>query len=171
MRREEAQPIVSHRFASIELTTNKETTMEIQTILLPTDFSAYAERACQHGFTLAAREKAQVLLLHVLLRSDLAFGETPLPLREQLEQELRADAEQWLQRLAVAQTVPVEPLVVWGSPASEICRIAKERSVDLIVMATHGRTGLGHLFIGSVAERVVRHAPCSVLIVRVPRQN
>jgi universal stress protein A len=145
--------------------------MDIHTILLPTDFSTYAEQACQHGFALAARENVHVLLLHVLLGSDLVFAETPLPLREQLEQELRADAEQRLQRLAVAQTVPVEPLVVWGSPASEICRIAKERSVDLIVMATHGRTGLGHLFIGSVAERVVRHAPCSVLIVRMPQKN
>src|SRR5437660_1342808 len=137
----------------------KETTMQIHTMLLPTDFSTSAARACHQGFALAAREQAQVLLLHVLLSSNLAFGDTPLPMREQLENEICAEAEQRLQGLAASQTVPVETLVVWGNPASEICRIAQERETDLIVMSTHGRTGLAHLFIGSVAERVVRHAP------------
>ena len=65
----------------------------------------------------------------------------------------------------------VETLVVWGSPPVEICRIAQERHVDLIIMGTHGRTALAHLLIGSVAERVVRHAPCSVLIVRPVRHQ
>lgn len=143
--------------------------MEMHTILLPTDFSLYAENACQQGFALAAREKARVLLLHVLLRSDLAFGDTPFPMREQLENEMYADAEQRLKLLAASQAVPVETLVVWGHPASEICRIAEERGADLIVMSTHGRTGLAHLFIGSVAERVVRYAPCSVFIIRTPQ--
>ena len=59
--------------------------------------------------------------------------------------------------------------MVWGSPPVEICRIAQERHVDLIVMSTHGHAGLAHLLIGSVAERVVRYAPCSVLIVRPTR--
>jgi nucleotide-binding universal stress UspA family protein len=140
--------------------------MEIRTILLPTDFSPWAEHACQQGFALAAREHAHVLLVHVLLRSDLAFGDIPLPMREQAEKGLQAEAESRLRTLAAEQSMAVETLVVWGSPPVEICRIAQERHVDLIVMSTHGHTGLAHLLIGSVAERVVRHAPCSVLIVR-----
>ena len=64
------------------------------------------------------------------------------------------------------QKVALESLVLWGNPAIDICRIAAERHADLIVTSTHGRTGLAHLFMGSVAERVVRHAPCSVLVVR-----
>ena len=139
--------------------------MEMGTILLPTDFSPWAEQACQRGFALAEREQAHVLLVHVLLRSDLALGDIPLPLRGQAEEELRSEAEARLRTLAAGQSVTVETLVVWGSPPVEICRIAQERHVDLIIMGTHGRTALAHLLIGSVAERVVRHAPCSVLIV------
>lgn len=140
--------------------------MQIRTMLLPTDFSSYAERACRQGFTLAARENARVLLLHVLLRSDLAFGDIPFPMREQAEQGLQAEAESRLRTLAAGQLMAVETLVVWGSPPVEICRSAQERHVDLIVMSTHGRTGLAPLLVGSVTERVVRHGPCSVLIVR-----
>ena len=146
------------------------TTMQIHTMLLPTDFSPSAAHACHQGFALAAREQAQVVLLHVLGRSTLAFGDTPLPMRTQLEHEICAEAEQRLTVLAASQTVPVETLVVWGHPAVAICRIAHERQIDLIVMSTHGRIGLAHLFLGSVAERVVRHAPCSVLIIRAPQQ-
>jgi nucleotide-binding universal stress UspA family protein len=145
--------------------------MEIHTILLPTDFSTYAEHACQQEFTLAARKNAHVLLLHVLLRSDLAFGNIPFPIQEQAEKEMQAGAEHRLKTLASSRTASVETSVVWGSPAAEICRVAKERGVDLIVMSTHGRTGLAHLFIGSVAERVVRHALCSVLVVRGLQKN
>jgi universal stress protein A len=110
-----------------------------------------AEQACQQGFALAEREHAHVLLVHVLLRSDLAFGDIPLPLRGQADEELQTEAEARLRTLAPGQLVTVETLVVWGSPPVEICRIAQERHVDLIVMGTHGRTGLTHLFIGSVA--------------------
>ena len=147
------------------------TTMQIHTILLPTDFSPSAQHMCQQGCALAASEQAQVLLLHVLCSANLAFGDIPLPLRAQLANEICAEAEQRLKGLAASQTIPVETLVVWGKPAAAICRIAQERETDLIVMSTHGRTGLAHLFIGSVAERVVRHAPCSVLILRTPQQE
>jgi universal stress protein A len=57
-------------------------------------------------------------------------------------------------------------LFVWGTPAAEVCCVATEHHLDLIVMSTHGSTGFAHFFIGSVTERVVRHAPCAVLILR-----
>src|SRR5882762_588250 len=115
------------------------TIMPMHTILLPTDFSPYAERACHQGFALAARKKAQVLLLHVLRSANLAFGDTPVPMRKQLEHAICVEAEERLKVLAASQTVPVETLVVWGNPVPEICRIAKERGTDLSDCNEHPR--------------------------------
>ena len=130
--------------------------MQFQNILIPTDFSGAAEPAVQHALTLAAREQAQILLLHVL--PGMA-GPGP-------EDRRQATAEQWLQELARQASVPVHTLVVWGDPAAEICRVAQERQSDLIVISTHSRTGRELAFIGSVADAVVRRAPCAVLLLR-----
>ena len=140
--------------------------MKFATILLPTDFSDYAERAAAVGMDLAARDGARVIALHVLPISDLVVGEYPIVMVEDLQNELMADAEKRMATWVAKQSHPVETQVVWGNPAVDVCRIAGESRADLIVTATHGRTGLAHLFMGSVAERVVRHAPCSVLVVR-----
>ena len=130
--------------------------MQFQNILIPTDFSGSAEPAVQHALTLAAREQAQILLLHVL--PGMA-GPGP-------EDRRQATAEQWLQELARQASVPVHTLVVWGDPAAEICRVAQERQSDLIAISTHSRTGRELAFIGSVADAVVRRAPCAVLLLR-----
>jgi nucleotide-binding universal stress UspA family protein len=130
--------------------------MQFQNILIPTDFSGAAEPAVQHALTLAARAQAQILLLHVL--PGMA-GPSP-------EDRRQATAEQWLQDLARQASVPVHTLVVWGDPAAEICRVAQERQSDLIAISTHGRTGRELAFIGSVADAVVRRAPCAVLLLR-----
>ena len=130
--------------------------MQFQNILIPTDFSGAAEPAVQHALTLAARERAQILLLHVL-----PGMEVPGP-----EDRRQATAEQWLQDLARQASVPVHTLVVWGDPAAEICRVAQERQSDLIAISTHSRTGRELEFIGSVADAVVRRAPCAVLLLR-----
>jgi len=82
------------------------------------------------------------------------------------EDRRQATAEQWLHDLARHASVPVHTLVVWGDPAAEICRVAQERQSDLIAMSTHGRTGRTLELIGSVADAVVRRAPCAVLIFR-----
>ncbi|MCC6706664.1 MAG: universal stress protein [Gammaproteobacteria bacterium] len=140
--------------------------MKFKTVLLPTDFSNHAEAACAAGLEMAQRDGAQVIVLHVLPLSDLVIGEYPIVMVDQLQADLTADAEKRLQAWKDKQSVKVESLVLWGNPALDICRIAEERKADLIVTSTHGRTGLAHLFMGSVAERVVRHAPCSVLVVR-----
>jgi len=133
-------------------------------LLVPTDFSAYATNAMEQALTLAARDKAHVLLVHVIPTTEL--DHTVLAWWQHHAQEVQADAEQQLRLIATQQTVAIATLVVWGHPPSEICRIAKERASDRIVMSTHGRTGLPHVLLGSVAKRVVRHAPCAVLIVR-----
>jgi nucleotide-binding universal stress UspA family protein len=130
--------------------------MQFQHILIPTDFSGSAEHAVQHALTLAVREQAQILLLHVL--PGLAVPGT--------EDRRQATAEHWLHDLARHASVPVHTLVVWGDPAVEICRVAQERQCDLIAMSTHGRTGRTLDLLGSVADAVVRRAPCAVLIFR-----
>ena len=110
----------------------------------------------QHALTLAAREQVQILLLHVL--PGLAVPGT--------EDRRQATAAQWLHDLARHTSVPVHTLVVWGDPATEICRVAQERQCDLIAMSTHGRTGRTLDLLDSVADAVVRRASCAVLIFR-----
>jgi nucleotide-binding universal stress UspA family protein len=70
----------------------------------------------------------------------------------------------------IRTTIPTEPIVQKGIPFVEIIRTARDKEVDLIVMGTHGRTGLEHILIGSVAERVIQRAPCPVLSIRLPKQ-
>jgi universal stress protein A len=140
--------------------------MELHHILVPTNFSVDAEEAFQEALVLAVREQAQLLLLHVLPRCEWLWNDGAWPTRIQLLQELQTEAEQRLQAVAARQRWPIETLVVWGNPSMEICRIAQEYETDLIVMSTHGRTGLARLCMGSVAEHVVRSAPCAVLVLR-----
>ena len=94
----------------------------------------------------------------------------PLPIADIAEQ-LEDSAERELPKLAECDEcagLNVEEVVVHGEAASEIVRVAREREVDLIVIASHGRTGLGRILFGSTAEAVVRHAPCPVLVVKPP---
>src|SRR5215468_9420592 len=106
--------------------------METRNILVPTDFSAYAEYAFQLALDLAAREKAHVLLLHVLPRCVLLWPEGGWLIQTQLAQELQAEVEQRLQAMAATQLFPIETLAIWGNPAAAICRIAKAYRIDLI---------------------------------------
>ena len=109
----------------------------------------------QHALTLAAREQAQILLLHVL--PGIAVSGT--------EDGRQATAEQWLRDLARQASGPVHTLVVWGDPAANLPR-GPGTPDDLIAMSTHGRTGRDLDLLGSVADTVVRHAPCAVLLLR-----
>lgn len=140
--------------------------MQIHTILAPTDFSMHSEQAFQEVLTIAAREQARVVLLHVLPLLPFVWADEWSLARPQFEEKLQSDAEQQLRALAAQYSVPIETLVRWGDAATVIAEVAQTRPCELIVMSTHGRTGLAHVFIGSVAERVVRYAPCNVLIVR-----
>jgi universal stress protein A len=129
--------------------------MAFHHILIPTDCSDADAQPVQQALALAAREEATVLLLHVL--PSLVPG---------CEETLQANVEHRLQALARGATVPVHTRIVWGAPGAEICRVATEHYGDLIAMRTHGRTGLPLVHLGSVADHVIRHAPCAVLILR-----
>jgi universal stress protein A len=139
--------------------------MEIRHILAPTDFSAHAKQAVTSAFELAQKFRAKLSLLHVIEVPEYAI-EVALPL-ENLERDARRELALLLPE-AEAAHVAVTRLVAPGVPYQKILETATAESVDLIVMATHGRTGLGHLVLGSVAERVVRLAPCPVLTIRPP---
>jgi nucleotide-binding universal stress UspA family protein len=145
-------------------------TIDIKRILLATDFSAYSATATQYACELVTKFSAELHLLHAL---EVHLSPTPgfamgLTLPQYLH-ESRAAAEQALASVLDPQWAAdhkVVHAVVEGSPKVEIVRYARSQDIDLIVLATHGRTGLTHVLMGSVAESVVRTAPCPVLTVR-----
>lgn len=140
-------------------------------ILHPTDFSECSQYAFHVAVDLAREHRALILLLHVaetLGPENLTFGEATSQLQPETYQHRLWD--DFRRRMPAAPAgIVVRPLLREGDPAFEIDRIAREQHCDLIVMGTHGRTGLDHLLMGSVAERVVRHVPCPVLIVKTSR--
>jgi nucleotide-binding universal stress UspA family protein len=141
--------------------------MDIHHILAPIDFSAPATQAVTAAFELAQAFRAKLSLLHVIEVPVYAI-EVALPL-EALEQDARRQLE-LLAPGAAAAHVEVTRLVDIGVPYQKIVETATAEGADLIVMATRGRTGLSHLLLGSVAEHVVRLAPCPVLTIR-PRDE
>jgi universal stress protein A len=145
-------------------------TMEIRQILAPTDFSEFSKQAIDYAFELAQTFRAKLLLLHVVeLPAYPIEGLVPssvgTTLLEDLERQASLDLAQVRPETPNAQVEVIRQVVV-GTPYRKITEVAEAEKVDLIVMATHGRTGLSHLVMGSVAERVVRMAPCPVLTIR-----
>lgn len=139
-------------------------------ILLPTDFSKYSAAATKYACELASKFDAESQVLHALeILSPYRPGfEMGVVLPEFLN-ETRADAEKSLNEVVDPDWAAghrVIPTMVVGSPKVEIVRYARQHDIDLIVLSTHGRTGLAHVILGSVAENVVRTAPCPVLTVR-----
>jgi len=139
--------------------------LKLRKILVPVDFSECSRKALHYATALAKQCQAEILLLHVLEMPPIpvqafetAFLEAPA--EESVEKEL----SEW--QAQVGSTAPVKTLVCSGSASPEIVRTADENNMDLIVIGSHGRTGLARLLLGSTAERVVRHAPCPVLVVR-----
>jgi nucleotide-binding universal stress UspA family protein len=144
-------------------------------ILWPTDFSPLAEAALPHALKLAADSGAELVVLHVLPTAALyAIPEMAGAAWEQLERENRAAGEAELRRVTQqvkgeASRLRIHSVLAQGVPFDQILRVAKRLRCGLIVLATHGRTGLQHVLMGSVAENVVRRAPCPVLTVRPSR--
>jgi len=141
--------------------------MEIKRILVPVDFSDYSEKALNWASTMAEQWNSHVYLCHIIPEPNYPtmLGGADLV---KFESELQSTAETQLQDLVdklQAKNIQTTIRVSLGEPFNDICRIAEEEQIDLIVMGTHGRTGLRHALLGSVAERVVRHAPCPVLVV------
>ncbi|HTU00211.1 MAG TPA: universal stress protein [Candidatus Sulfotelmatobacter sp.] len=138
-------------------------------ILWPTDFSVAARAALPHVRLMAELTGGEVVLLHVLPTPVMYANPDVAPALVRLDPEIRATAARELERLAKllrTQGVKVKSLVEDGLPVERILRVARRLRCDLILLATHGRSGLAHVLLGSVAENVVRRAPCPVLVVR-----
>ena len=141
----------------------------IDSILVPVDFSRSSFEALEYAIDFADRVAARLIVLHVV-NLDLAFTADGYAMCDLsvLMEDARTSAEKQMQefvRLAKFRGVKFETAVKVASPTSEICDFADERDVDLIITATHGRTGLKHLLMGSVAEQMVRYARQAVLVV------
>lgn len=140
--------------------------LRIQSILVPTDFSAPSIKALRYAEELAVQFDAKIILLNVVepIGPTPDFAYNPMVLDEKI---IVSTAQQHLKKFAVKEGLDTAPTYVrQGVPFHEISRAAVELKADLICIATHGYTGLKHVFMGSTAERVVRHAPCPVLVVR-----
>ncbi len=143
--------------------------MKLKKILFPTDFSHCGDEALELATSLARDAGAQILILHVE-EPPIAYGTGHMyygsqdPTQEQLSQMLH-------KVVPVDPQVPYEHHLLLGDPAKEIVAFAEAEAVDLIVLGTHGRTGLFRAFMGSVAESVVRHANCPVATFKHPRHT
>lgn len=148
--------------------------MAFNKILCPVDFSDASREAMRHAVDIVRASGGSMALLHVVHVPLMAYGEGAPMMPSSgftLEKEMGAEADKqlasWKQRAEEMGVSSVSTLLASGVPWHEIVETAKrDPSVDLIVLGTQGRTGLGHILLGSVAERVVRHAPCPVLVVR-----
>jgi nucleotide-binding universal stress UspA family protein len=140
--------------------------LAIHTILHPTDFSDRAAQAFHVASALARDYGARLVVCHVYNPPPVVYGEfgaAPPPPEE--TESLRERLGRWR---PTDESIEVQHYLVEGDPATEIVALAKDCGCDLVVMGTHGRTGLGRLLMGSVAEQVVRRAPCPVLTVKTP---
>jgi nucleotide-binding universal stress UspA family protein len=141
--------------------------IRLRRILVPLDFSDCSQVAFDCGARLAREFHSELLLVHVIDPMCYPLGDEYGGVHSaRLMEEERASAESEMNKLARNEKARCSVRIAEGSPAREICQLAK-RDVDLIIAPTHGRTGLGHVLIGSVAERVVRHANCPVLVIPV----
>ena len=141
----------------------------IKRVLVPTDFSEPADEALDYALHLAQGVGATVSIVHVFEDpyERTLYSEQYVPMPEQIRQEILANVTTRLQeRVARTGRSDVTSAILTGPAAQAIVDCARDQQIDLIVMGTHGRHGVAHLLLGSVAERVVRTAPCPVLTVR-----
>ena len=147
---------------------NARSPFAIRNILVPVDFSDCSKKAVQYALPLARQHQAALTLLYVVAPA-YGAGDYGGIDYYQLEAGMRQGGERELEKLSaelVGGEVPVRTTVRVGSPAREIVEAARSVPADLIVISTHGRTGLNHVFLGSVAEHVIQRAPCPVFVVR-----
>jgi nucleotide-binding universal stress UspA family protein len=145
--------------------------LAVKTILVPTDFSPGSAEAMEYAIGLAVLCSARLVFLHVLEPAvysvDFAITHPGVPpeVRKRLDEMMK----EWVKHTN-DQGIEAQGLFAMGAPFVEIGKAIEGHAIDLIVMGTHGRTGLAHLVLGSTAERVVRLAPCPVMTVRAAKK-
>jgi universal stress protein A len=156
-------PVQKHR-------PGKQKSILLQRILVPIDFSEHSKNALKYAIPFAEQFKASIDLIYVveptIYPADFSFGQIGYP---NVEEELRVRGSEELERLIkqeITGRVKSQKIVRIGKPFYEINQYALEEAIDLIIIATHGHSGMEHILFGSTAEKVVRKAPCPVLVVR-----
>jgi universal stress protein A len=149
--------------------------LKLKKLLVPTDFSAPAAKALHYAIALAGQFEVSIVLMHAVWLGRYQPGVPDYPdivsSTSGMQRYYTVAAEQARARLDVmraeleAQGIKAEEWIGNGAPYEEIIEAAKKSAADLIVIATHGHTGLQHLLLGSTVERVVQYAPCSVFVV------
>lgn len=147
----------------------------VKKILFPTDFSPCAKHALKYALSLATLFKAKLYILYVVPKMNVSIsaGGVMYPafkIYEDLEGKAKKKMHHLIPKRFLDQ-IEVKNIIVRGTPYVEIIKSAKKHNIDLITIATHGRTGMSHALIGSTAEKVVRKAPCPVLTIKHPEHE
>jgi nucleotide-binding universal stress UspA family protein len=149
---------------------------KIKNILLPTDFSNTSLTAAEYAVELAEEYKARLHVLNVLEKTPPILAIRSLDLsREKIIESIDADAQAHLsdciKKIKKIKDVEIVPAIRKGIDYEEIIQYSKEKKIDIIVIATHGRTGLIHTLLGSVAEKVIRYSKIPVLVTTPPSKS
>jgi nucleotide-binding universal stress UspA family protein len=170
-----AERIVQHSSCPVLVTrgsalqANNGSRSGIKTIVVPVDFSSCSREGLCYAIAFAKELGAKMILLHATYLGYVYSSEgTVIYDIPALQKAARKTAERKMRELVRSvnfESVTYEPVFTEGSPVLDICAFAKDHDVDLVITSTHGFTGFTHVLIGSIAEQVVRHAPCSVLVV------
>ena len=163
------KPQTKRRAARRKTAKRQPARFDVERILVPIDFSEHSKKALEYAVPFARQFGASLELLYVveptIYPADFSFGQVGFP---NVEEELRTRGHHELGTL-IAKTiggrVKARASVRTGKAFFEIAQFAQEQGIDLIIIATHGHTGMEHVLFGSTAEKVIRHAPCPVLVV------
>jgi nucleotide-binding universal stress UspA family protein len=153
----------------------KRPSLAIQNILVPIDFSIHSKNALRYAISMAEQYGATLHLIYVIeptiYPADLGFGQVVMP---GMESELRVKSEEEMKMLIeteIGHKASADAVVRMGKPHQEILQEAQERNIDLIILATHGHTGVEQMLFGSTAMRVVRLAKCPVMTIRPEEES
>ncbi|MAT40438.1 MAG: hypothetical protein CL946_12650 [Ectothiorhodospiraceae bacterium] len=144
---------------------------EVKKILVPVGFDAFTEKELEIAANIAKRYDAEVHILHVYQDVFSVLSMRTLDLdRAAVEEKIHSSVEEKLHQLVaeVRMDSPAKAVAIKGEIVDSIIEYVKNEQIDLVVLATHGRAGISHFFLGSVAENVIRFSPCPVLTFRTP---
>jgi len=146
--------------------------LEIKKVLVPIDFSDYSKNSLRYAVNFAKQFNAEIYLIYVLepviYPPDFSMGQIAIPsINAEWDERAREELEN-LAKTEIPDGINVKTILKNGKPFLEIIDTASEENIDLIIIATHGHSGVEHILFGSTAEKVVRKAPCPVLTLREP---
>ena len=148
---------------------------DIKKVLVPIDFSDYSKSALNYAADFALKFNAEMILIYVvepvIYPPDFSMGQIAIP---SINTEWDMKAKEELDKLAdteISNSITVKTIIKTGKPFIEVIETASEEDVDIIIIASHGHSGMEHILFGSTAEKVVRKAPCPVLTLREPRKG